>query len=94
MTAYFEGAEEFVFIDFETTGRDLLGRNYFDSEVSKNDATQVALAWYEGVHLKSAYSYIKPLDDYFSLKNWSHASPDRKYCINSFDASFSILKIA
>ena len=46
MTAYFEGADEFVFLDFETTGRDLLGRFYFDKEVSKNDATQIAIAWF------------------------------------------------
>jgi len=83
MTAYFEGADEFVFLDFETTGRDLIGRNYFDKGVSKNDATQIAIAWFEGVHLRSAYSYIKPADDYFGLKNWSHASPDRKHCINA-----------
>ena len=80
MTAYFEGADEFVFLDFETTGRDLLGRFYFDKEVSKNDATQIAIAWFDGAHLTSAHSYIQPLQDYFRLKNWSHASPDRKFC--------------
>lgn len=78
-----DGAEEFVFIDFETTGRDLIGRNYFDENVSKADATQVALAWYEGARLVSAHSYIKPPDDYFNLKDWSHASPDRKNCIDA-----------
>ena len=83
MSVHFEGADEFVFLDFETTGRDLLGRYYFDKEVSKNDATQIAIAWFDDVHLTSAHSYIQPLQDYFKLKNWSHASPDRKLCINA-----------
>jgi len=83
VSVHFEGADEFVFLDFETTGRDLLGRYYFDKEVSKNDATQIAIAWFDDVHLTSAHSYIQPLQDYFKLKNWSHASPDRKLCIDA-----------
>ena len=83
MTAYFEGAEKFVFIDFETTGRDLLGRDYFNNDVSKNDATQVAIAWYDDAQLTSAHSYIQPLSDYFKLKHWSHASPQRENCIDA-----------
>jgi DNA polymerase III epsilon subunit-like protein len=83
MNAYFEGAEEFVFLDFETTGRDLIGRDYFSPEVPKHDATQIAIGWFDGVQLKSAYSYIRPNQDYFKLKHWSHVSPDRKLCENA-----------
>ena len=61
MSAYFEGADEFVFLDFETTGRDLLGRDYFDPAVPKHDATQIAIGWFDGVQLKSAHSYISCL---------------------------------
>ena len=39
---------EFIFIDFETTGQDLVGRYYFDSNVLKQDAVQIALVWFGG----------------------------------------------
>lgn len=83
MSAYFEGADDFVFLDFETTGRDLLGRFYFEEEVSKNDATQVAIGWFDDARLTSAHSYIRPPDDYFRLKDWSHASPKRENCVDA-----------
>ena len=83
MSAYFEGADEFVFLDFETTGRDLLGRDYFDPAVPKHDATQIAIGWFDGVQLKSAHSYIRPNQDYFKLKHWSHVSPDRNLCVDA-----------
>ena len=78
-----EGTEQFVFLDFETTGRDLLGRGYFEEGVSHADACQIALAWDDGVGLTSAHSYIRPPDDYFKIKNWSHASPPREKCVDA-----------
>ena len=57
---------EFIFIDFETTGQDLVGRYYFDSNVLKQDAVQVALVWFEDGEFKTAHSYIKPPDAYLT----------------------------
>lgn len=93
MSAYFEGADDFVFIDFETTGRDLLGRFYFDNAVPKHDATQVAIAWFDNARLTSAHSYIRPNQDFFKLKDWSFASPPREKCVNApkFDELYPIL---
>ena len=93
MSAYFEGADDFVFIDFETTGRDLLGRFYFDNAVPKHDATQVAIAWFDNARLTSAHSYIRPNQDFFKLKDWSFASPPREKCVDApkFDELYPIL---
>jgi len=83
---------EFIFLDFETTGKDLLGRYYFDNNVSKQDAVQIALVWFEDGEFKNAHSYIKPPDAYFNQK-WSFASPKQELCINAprFTNLFPIL---
>lgn len=83
---------DYIFIDFETTGKDLAGRYYFDKNVPKQDAVQVALVWWDGSEFISAHSYIKPPSAYFNLK-WSFASPDPNLCTNAptFDKLFPIL---
>lgn len=73
---------DFVFLDFETTGKDLTGRYYFDKSVPKMDAVQVCLINYNGLEFSSAHSYIKPPNAYFNLK-WSFASPDPSLCVNA-----------
>ncbi len=83
---------DFIFIDFETTGKDLVGRYYFDSNVSKQDAVQIALVWFEEGEFITAHSYIKPPQAYFKEK-WSFASPPQEKCRNAptFGDLFPIL---
>lgn len=90
--AKMQNLSDFIFIDFETTGKDLTGRYYFDKNVSKMDAVQIALVWWDGSEFTSAHSYIKPPNAYFDLK-WSFASPDPNLCIKAptFDKLFPIL---
>lgn len=87
-----QNLSDFIFIDFETTGRDLAGRYYFDKNVPKQDAVQIGLVWYEGSEFISAYSYIKPPSAYFNLE-WSFASPKKEFSENAptFDKLFPIL---
>jgi len=77
-----QNLNNYIFLDFETTGKDLIGRYYFDPDVSKQDAVQIALVWFEDGEYKCAHSYIKPPDAYFNLK-WSHASPNPEFCKNA-----------